>query len=316
MSGQDVLDFARDTVHKDGYLLHKYQPDRAIGSTWHPLIHNRKRELAIQEDETAVVIFLIGELYEAQKDPTLIENLYHGLIEPAANFMQSYIDIETGLPHASYDLWEEKFLTTTYTVSTVIAGLKTAAKLAEIINRHDDAIKWNNTAVSIASNMHKLYHPDGYFRKGFLLMPDGSLNYDDTIDISSLYGPFMYGGLDVDDPMVKSTAKFVEDKLLNTSPSGGVIRYEHDQYFLDKQQYSGNPWIVTTLWLSQYYAYANRIEDSQKLLDWSLAKQLRSGVLSEQFDPENGIPKGVAPLVWSQAELINTILDMSKHQQS
>ena len=310
------LDFARDTIHKDGYLLHKYQPDRAIGSTWHPLIHNRKRELAIQEDETAVVIFLIGELYEAQKDPTLIENLYHGLIEPAANFMQSYIDIETGLPHASYDLWEEKFLTTTYTVSTVIAGLKTAAKLAEIINRHDDAIKWNNTAVSIASNMHKLYHPDGYFRKGFLLMPDGSLNYDDTIDISSLYGPFMYGGIDVGDPMIKSTAKFVEDKLLNTSPSGGVIRYEHDQYFLDKQQYSGNPWIVTTLWLSQYYAYANRIEDSQKLLDWSLAKQLRSGVLSEQFDPENGIPKGVAPLVWSQAELINTILDMSKHQQS
>jgi glucoamylase len=34
--------FARDTMHKDGYLMHKYQPDRAIGSTWHPLVHGRR----------------------------------------------------------------------------------------------------------------------------------------------------------------------------------------------------------------------------------------------------------------------------------
>ena len=54
------LEFARDTMHKDGYLMHKYQPDRAIGSTWHPLVHGRSKELAIQEDETASTIYLIG----------------------------------------------------------------------------------------------------------------------------------------------------------------------------------------------------------------------------------------------------------------
>ncbi|MBC7546220.1 glycoside hydrolase family 15 protein, partial [Candidatus Saccharibacteria bacterium] len=110
--------FARDTMHKDGYLMHKYQPDRAIGSTWHPLVHGRRKELAIQEDETACVVFMINEYYEASQDRMLVDDMYHTFVVPAANFMLRFIDDQTGLPHASYDLWEEKFLTTTYTVTT------------------------------------------------------------------------------------------------------------------------------------------------------------------------------------------------------
>jgi GH15 family glucan-1,4-alpha-glucosidase len=33
-------------------------------------------------------------------------------------------------------------------------------------------------------------------------------------------------------------------------------------------------------------------------------------VLSEQINPANGTPVGVTPLVWSHAELINTLLDL------
>jgi glucoamylase len=47
-------------------------------------------------------------------------------------------------------------------------------------------------------------------------------------------------------------------------------------------------------------------------LQWALDRQLPSGVLSEQFDPENAGPLGVTPLVWSHAEMVNTLLDMSK----
>src|SRR6185436_13104505 len=60
--------FCRDIMHPDGYLMHKYQPDKAIGSTWHPLLHGRHKELAIQEDETALVIFMLGEYYRVNKD--------------------------------------------------------------------------------------------------------------------------------------------------------------------------------------------------------------------------------------------------------
>lgn len=309
---KQFIQFARDTMHKDGYLMHKYQPDRAIGSTWHPLVHGKRRELAIQEDETACIIFMLGEYLEASKDVNFVQNFYHSLVVPAANFMANFIDKETGLPHASYDLWEEKFLTTTYTVCTVIAGLETAAKLAKHFDFADDAMRWKHAADSIRSNLDKLYHKDGYFVKGFLLQEDGTLHYDNTVDISSLYGPYMYAGLAMDDPRLLATAAEVEKRILNTSPSGGVLRYEHDNYFLTKRDYIGNPWIVSTLWLAQYYTTAGRISEAQALLDWALAHELPSGALSEQFDPETGAPLGVTPLVWSHAELVNTLLDLSK----
>jgi len=303
------FDFARDTMHKDGYLMHKYQPDRAVGSTWHPLIHGRRKELAIQEDETASVVFMINEYYEATKDDATIHSLYHTFVAPAANFMTSYIDDQTGLPHASYDLWEEKFLTSTYTVSVVIAALLAAAKLAKIVDAADDASKWQKAAHNIRDNLDKLY-VDGYFIKGFLLEEDGNLAYDKTLDMSNLYGPYMYAGLALDDPRLVSTCQEVEKRLLNTSPTGGVIRYENDNYFLTKD-YSGNPWHVTSLWLAQYYAGNGRTADAQALLDWSMNHRQPSGALSEQYDPETGMPLSVLPLTWSHAEMINTILDLA-----
>ncbi len=311
---KNFFGFARDTVHQDGYLMHKYQPDRAIGSTWHPLVHGRRSELAIQEDETASVIFMLNEYYQASQDKILIDSMYHSFVVPAANFMTNFIDDATGLPHASYDLWEEKFLTSTYSVSVTIAGLMAAAKLAKLMEAPEDAARWKRAADAIRDNLGKLYHADGYFVKGFLLQEDGSLVYDNTLDISSLYGPYMYAGLSLDDERLVSTATHVEERLLNTSPSGGVLRYEHDSYFLTKPKYQGNPWIVTTLWLAQYYASTQQAAQAQALLQWALDRQLPSGILSEQFDPETADPLGVTPLVWSHAEMINTILDLSSDQ--
>ncbi|MEO7364250.1 MAG: glycoside hydrolase family 15 protein [Candidatus Saccharimonadales bacterium] len=303
--------FARDTMHPDGYLLHKYQPDRAVGSTWHPLVHGRRKELAIQEDETASVLFMINEFYEASQDLTTVNALYHTFVAPCANFMTEFIDKQTGLPHASYDLWEEKFLTSTYTVSVVIAGLLAAAKLAMAVESPDDAAKWQKAAHAIRDKLDLLYDADsGAFVKGYLLQDDGSLQYDKTMDISSLYGVYMYSGMALDDPRLTSTASQAEQRILNTSPIGGVIRYEDDNYFLTKP-YKGNPWVVSTLWLAQYYAGVGALDKAQPLLQWALDRELPSGTLSEQYDPENGQLLSVVPLVWSHAEMINTILDTS-----
>lgn len=310
------FDFARDTRHRDGYLMHKYQPDRAIGSTWHPLLHGRNKELAIQEDETASVIFMIGEYYDASKDRAYVENVFDSFIDPCASFMANFVDEATGLPHASYDLWEQKFLTSTYTVCVVIAALETAANLADMLERSQaDAVQWRRAAESMRKNLDKLYHPDGYFRKGLLLQADGMIQYDDTLDISNLYGPYMYAKLPLNDHRMESTLAAVEQRLLNTSPIGGVIRYEQDGYFLSKQQYKGNPWIVCTLWLTQYYITLGRHNEAQELVTWALARAEESGALSEQFDPETGFAIGVTPLVWSHAEMINTLLDLTSSKQ-
>ena len=308
------FEFARDTMHQDGYLMHKYQPDRSIGSTWHPLVHGKTQELAIQEDETAIVVYMMGEYFNHSKDIDFVESYYESFIAKAAKFMVSFVDAETGLPHASYDLWEEKFLTSTYTVSTVIAGLEAAARMADATNHPNDAFRWREAAQGIAANIDKLYHPDGYFRKGLLVDQFGKITYDDILDISSLFGPFMFAGLPLNHPMLDSTLKQVEGRLLNTTPIGGVIRNEHDYYFLTKQQYKGNPWIVCSLWLAQVYIELGRTDDARKLVQWSHERTLPSGVLSEQFDPEDGAAKSVTPLVWSHAEFINTVLDLKDAQ--
>lgn len=306
------FEFCRDILTDDGYLMHKYQPDRAIGSTWHPLLHGNRSELAIQEDETAIVIYMLGEFYRHTNEDDYVRNLYDTLIKPAGNFMASFIDQQTGLPHASYDLWEMKFYTTTYTTATVYQALLVAADFAEKFEYPDDALKWESAAAKIHESSKILFDEEkGRFRKGLLLDQDGSIQFEETLDVSSLYGAMMFG-LYEDYKQLESTARSVEDVLLDSTPSGGAPRFEHDVYFLANDNYYGNPWIITTLWMAQYYVTTGQLERAVQYVDWSIVHAQSSGVLPEQVNPDDGTPVSVSPLVWSHAELINTILDLAK----
>ena len=307
------FEFCRDILTEDGYLMHKYQPDRAIGSTWHPLIHNNHSELAIQEDETAIVLYLLGEYLDHTDDHDFVFSLYNTFVQPAANFMSEFIDEQTQLPHASYDLWEERFLTTTYTTAVVYQALLTAADFADKFDYPDDAVRWRDVAATILENSKVFFKQDeGYFRKGFLLQENGSLQFDDTLDVSSLYGVMMYAMHDMGIESTERTVKAIEERLLNVSPSGGSARYEYDHYFESNPAFKGNPWFVATLWIAQYYMRRKKLDTARQYIDWTLDHALPSGTLSEQINPTTGQPVGVAPLVWSHAELVNTILDLSK----
>ena len=303
--------FCRDIINPEGYLAHKYQPDRAIGSTWHPLVHGHHSERAIQEDETAIVIYMLGEYFEASDDLPFIESMYASFVQPAANFMADFRDESTRLPHASYDLWEEKFLTTAYTTAIVLRALRTAADLAEVLEFPDDAAHWRDVADEIAASCHIFFDEQhSYLRKGYLLQDDGSLQFDNKLDVSSAYGPLMFATKAFGSHTIRSTFKAIETTLLNKSPSGGLPRYEHDNYFATDPPYLGNPWLVTTLWLAQYYMQVARNPDAEELIEWTLKQAVPSGAMSEQISPVDGKPLGVVPLVWSHAELINTLLDL------
>lgn len=307
------FEFCRDIITKEGYLRHKYQPDRSIGSTWHPLVHGKRKELAIQEDETAIVLFMLGEYYAKTNDESFVYSLYSTLVQPAADFMADFIDEQTGLPHASYDLWEEKFLTSAYTTACTYEGLRVAAEFAEMFNFPDDAARWRDTAERIASNSSAFFDPErNIIRKGFLLQEDGSLAFDNTLDISSMYGTYMIaekGFIEADE---RNTISAIESILLDQSPSGGTPRYEMDNYFVSTPQYMGNPWFVATLWMAQYYVRRGNIDRAKHYMQWAMDKTLPSGVFSEQINPTTSEPASVAPLVWSHAEFINTALDIER----
>jgi GH15 family glucan-1,4-alpha-glucosidase len=311
------FEFCRDILTRDGYLMHKYQPDRAIGSTWHPLLHQGRKELAIQEDETAIVIYMLAEFFHYSKDEDFVRNLYSTLIQPACNFMTRFIDEETGLPHASYDLWEEKFLTSTYTTAAVSQALQLASEFAEEFEYADDAVRWRQSAEKIAAGAQVFFDPSrNALRKGFLQQPDGSLQFDNTLDVSSLYGAMMFDLYEDKSNITTDTVHAIENILLDKSPAKGCPRYEYDHYFESDIPYMGNPWFVTTLWLAQYYVRDHQADKAKSYIDWVLQHTAQSGVLSEQINPETGSPVSVMPLVWSHAELVNTILDLSHNKNS
>lgn len=300
--------FCRDILAPGGYMMHKYQPDKAVGSTWHPLVHNNSREMAIQEDETALILIMLGEYLNYSGDIAFVRSVFDSMVRKMASFLVRYIDQQTGLPHASYDLWEEKFLTTQFSTGAVYKALHVAGTLAEQMGQTNDHELWIHTATQMRKQAAAFFDPERkILRKGYLLNADGSLTFDNTLDISSLYAAFTFNFADSRESIM-STARAIEEDLLDKTPSGGAPRYENDKYFLVDPHTKGNAWFVTTLWMAQFYMRVGAADRAKHYIDWTLQYTTPSGVLSEQVDPNNGGPVSVTPLIWSHAELINTIL--------
>jgi GH15 family glucan-1,4-alpha-glucosidase len=306
------FEFCVKGLHPDGYLLQKYRPDYAVGSTWHPYTIAGRIIPPIQEDETALVVFLLGEYVAHTKDKETLDRYYDSLVVPAANFMASYIDERTHLPHASYDLWEEKFLTTTYTTALVYAALNAAIRMAEKLRKPKDAVRWQMVAEEIYAAAQKLLFNKerGYFYKGFVNQGAKGLRYDDIIDVSSFYGAFMFGLFPIKSKATTTSFKTLE-RIYHLKPDEPTLaqRYENDQYYTADPAGMGNPWFITTLWLAEYDMQTGNVDRARKTIEWVRDRMLRSGVLSEQVNPITYTFTSVAPLAWSQAEFLSCVMD-------
>jgi GH15 family glucan-1,4-alpha-glucosidase len=114
--------------------------------------------------------------------------------------------------------------------------------------------------------------------------------------------------------------QLTKERLTVRTPVGGIARYEGDQYFKRGNDVPGNPWFITTLWFTQYaIARAKNDHDLDQArldLNWVERNALRSGILSEQLNPYTREQISAAPLTWSHAEYIRTvILYMRKLQE-
>lgn len=315
---QNYFHFCRRALQPEGFLMHKYQADGSLGSSWHPYAIAGRVVPPIQEDETAITLFMLGQYYQITEDKEMLATFYDTLVRPTANFLASYIDETTKLPHATYDLWEEKFLTTTYTTAVVHAALTAAATLAEAMDRQQDSVQWQ----AVADDMHHaaqslLFNPDkNFFYKGFIRKTNDHgemvMMYDDVIDMSSFYGAFMFGLFDIEGEEITKSYQTLESLFgLTLDTVTPLPRYEHDNYVRVEPDSLGNPWFITTLWLAQYYMETGHIEQATRIIQWVRDQMLPSGVLSEQMNPLTHKPLSVAPLVWSQAEFMNSIIDLT-----
>lgn len=309
--------FANDILTEEGYVLHKYQSDHSLGSSWHPWVKDGKRQLAIQEDETAILIVGLWEHYIRAKDLEFVESLYNNFIKKAADFLIHYKDIHSGLPLPSYDLWEEQYGVSSFTASVVYGGLVAAHNFAKTLGKEEDADKFYNEAEILRKAiMALLWNDEGkYF---FKLVGDRLEKYA-SLDASSFYGPFRFGVISADDPRMKEAFKILNVRLRRGINIGGFARYEGDNYSHVEGDSTGNPWFVTTLWFTQYkIAVANSVadlEEAAKDIEW-VAKFADSGMLSEQLNPYTGEPLSATPLTWSHSEFVRTVIEYDKKMKS
>ncbi len=301
-----------DIITEGGYFLHKYNADGTLGSSWHPWFRDGEVLIPVQEDETALVLFALGHYYSRYRNLEFIESLYPRLITRAADFLVSYRDPVTKLPLPSFDLWEERRGIFSFTSAAVWAGLKAAAHFAEILNDRGAANRYDQAASEVRSAMEKyLYCPElGRFLRGVYPRRDGTLERDTTLD-SSLYGIFEFGAFSPEDSRVVNTMNAVMEQLWVKTEVGGIARYVDDYYFKksdDIQNVPGNPWVICTLWIAEWFADAatgpEDLARSRDIINRVVRYALESGVFPEQVHPYTGEDLSVSPLTWSHATFV------------
>ena len=308
------LDFAARIIKDEGYFLHKYNPDGSLASLWHPWVRDGKPQLPIQEDETALVVWLVGRYYDRTRDLDLVRAHYQRLVTTPADFLVAYRDEKTGLPLPSFDLWEERQGVFTFTCATIVAALQKAAELANLFNDLERREKYQRAAGEIreAMKQHLWLDDENRFARGLVIDGD-TVQLDRTVD-ASCFAVFYFDVFPPESAWVEGTLAAIRKRLWVQTEIGGLARYESDRYHKisdETERVPGNPWLICTLWLAEHViARARSVADLQSALDivrWARAKAPASLVLPEQINPYDGSPLSVAPLTWSHAQLVSVV---------
>lgn len=309
------FEFCKDVLYHEGCLLHKYNPDKTMGSSWHPWVLNGKPSLPIQEDETALVLDALWVYYEKTRDKKFIKKLYPSLIKPMGDFLIRY-RYKNGLPKESYDLWEERRAIFTFTTAATLSGLIAAEKLGHVFSDKKFCMTCNTGFEIIRDAMLKYLYNEktGCFRRS-VSFEQNKLIYDDTFE-SSIYAIFEFNVFKADDPKVISTMKKIKEKLWVKTKIGGIARYYDDYYYQkskDLKNIPGNPWFICTLWYAKWVIKKAKnkkeLKEALDIINWVADHALSTGLLPEQLHPKTGEPLSVCPLTWSHSEFVDTITD-------
>lgn len=308
------LAFAHRTISGNGYFLHKYTPDGSLAPLWNPWLRDGRKQLPIQEDETALVLWLLARHYERNRDLDFVRSVYKRLVLQPAEFMIGFRDPQSGLPLPSFDIWEERQGVFTFTCAAVCAALQAAADLVMLFNEQERRARYLRVAAEIRDAMvrHLWIEDQGRFARG-LVIREGALHLDRTID-SSAFAAFYLGTFPAESAMVEGTIRAIREALWLKTETGGLARYENDPYQRITDggaTVPGNPWIICTLWLAEHaVARATTVAELQSALDllrWARSKARPSLVLPEQIHPFTGAPLSVSPFTWSHAQVVSVV---------
>ena len=312
------FEWAKRVQEPSGVWLHRYYCTGELAPSWG----------LVQIDETGAMIWSMVEhsKFAGGGDGVEFLNRSWNSIERGAHHLASSLDSQTGLPSASFDLWEEDFSESVYAAAATFGGLAAAAHCAETVGNDAERIEWSKLAEEVRSaivsnlwdrkakgfrrSIKKRISEQNYLR----LSRTERRKYDPEVPAS---GPYAYYTQRFDSRAESSTlglvfpfrvfqpAESMISRAVTTlrrslwcKKTGGIKRYEDDRYV------GGNPWILTTLWLAIYYLEAGDRKQALKLIRWAAEHATGLDLLTEQIDRKTGEPVWAVPLGWSHAMFI------------
>ncbi|MBD3327976.1 glycoside hydrolase family 15 protein [Candidatus Peregrinibacteria bacterium] len=316
------FEFCRRIQTAEGYLRQKYNPDGSVGSTWHPWLKEDPEFIPLQADETALIIIALWNHYQHVHDIEFMQAIAETFVIKAANFLCQYKNKEDNLPNPCYDLWEEQRGIFTWTVATIVKALECAAELLNTVGHDRHYEKYMKEAALIKDALLKNMYCEKHetFVKKLTYNEQGELVKDYTAD-ASISGIWLFDVLPPTDMRVMKTMRRIKEKLSVKTDIGGIARYERDGYHAIGDyptEVPGNPWIITTLWISQWLMHISKDRDDENfkeaidLINWATDQADTTFVLPEQINPYTGQHLSVAPLTWSHATYVDTIMLYSR----
>ena len=286
--------FCKNTQSKDGMWEQRFYTDGTLAPCW-----------GYQIDETASVVYGVYKHYEHTLDLKFLkENLK--MCEKAVEYLKKYTDkVLEGKEEKplSYDLWEENEGIHTYSLAAIFASFETLIKIYDCL-----APEFNNNRLKLENMKEEkgilekyLLQIKEYIIKNFYSNEKKSFvrNKDQKMDISilGLVTPFA-----VFSPKEKKIENTIERiNLTLRTYTGGYLRYEGDHYA------GGNPWVIASLWLAQYYIEIGQKKKAKEHFDFVVKTASEHGYLAEQIDNQTLKPAWVIGLGWSHAMFINIL---------
>lgn len=284
-----------------------------------------------QIDQVGAVLWGYAHHFVLTEEKDFLEAIWSSVLS-GVNYLLHSLLPANNLPQPGFDLWEDNFCQSTYTAAATYGGLKGAALLAKTKGELEKAAYWRKAAENIkkailtwqweaknqcflrainrriSANEYHWFKEQGYqvwtTTDPLGLYPVYWVAQDRRIDAALAGLIFPFGVLKPTDSWTDNIIQTIEKFLLNPEV-GGFHRYQGDVYA------GGNPWMVTTLWLSIVYALHGEKEKALSLYQWAINNANPLGLLPEQVNKQVGGPAWVNPLGWSHAMFVLAYLTIN-----
>lgn len=286
--------FCLNTQSKNGMWEQRFYTDGKLAPSW-----------GYQIDETASVIYGVYDYYTYKKDAKFLKDNLK-MCEKGVSFLKKYIEdiLNENKMQPSYDIWEECENIHNYSLSAIFSAFEAMIKINEKVkpfyenNRLKlEQITKNNEELKTYLVNIKKYILNHFYDKDKKCFVRNET--DKKMDISLLGLVYPYHIFLPKEKKIENTVERINMTL--RTYTGGYLRYEGDNYI------GGNPWIISNLWLAEYYLEAGIKNKARECFDFVVKSGNEHGFLPEQVDNNTMDAAWVIGLGWSHAMFINVL---------